>query len=117
RSPGTVERTRFLLRNRDPIRGNPERIMASIKRRYSKEEFARGGDSAYESAVRPHLKPEDAGRFVALDIETKEFEIDDDELKACARLRSRLPKAQIWMVRVGSRYVHRFGGRDRRATP
>jgi hypothetical protein len=90
--------------------------VASIKRQYSKAEFARRGDTAYESAVRPHLKPEDVGRFVALDIETNEFEMDDDELKASDRLRARLPEAQIWMVRVGSRYVHRFGGRDRRGT-
>jgi hypothetical protein len=63
------------------------------------------------------LKPDDKGRFVALDIDTSEFEIDDDELTACDRLRARLPEAQIWMVRVGSRYVHRFGGRDKRGTP
>jgi hypothetical protein len=88
--------------------------MASIKRRYSKDEFAHRGDAAYESTVRPRLKPDDEGRFVAIDIETSDFEIDDDELKACARLRARLPEAQIWMVRVGSRYVHRFGGRERR---
>ena len=88
--------------------------MASIKRRYRKEEFAHRGDAIYESAVHPHLKPEDKGRFVALDIDTSEFEIDDDELAACDRLRARLPDAQIWMVRVGSRYVHRFGGREKR---
>jgi len=85
--------------------------MPSAKRRYSKEEFAQRGDSVYDRAVRPHLKPEDDDRFVAVDIETSEFEIDDDELTACDRLRERLPNAQIWMVRVGSRYVHRFGGR------
>jgi hypothetical protein len=89
--------------------------MASIKRRYGKEEFARRGDAIYESALHPHLKPEDKGRFVALDIDTSEFEIDDDELAACDRLRARLPDAQIWMVRVGSRYVHRFGGREKMA--
>ncbi len=88
--------------------------MALSKRRYSKEEFAQRGDTAYESAVRPRLKPEDKGRFVAVDIETSEFEIDDDELTAGDRLHARLPEAQIWIVRVGSRYVHRFGGRDRR---
>jgi hypothetical protein len=60
------------------------------------------------------LKPEDKGRFVALDIDTSDFEIDDDELAACDRLRARLPAAQIWLVRVGSRYVHRFGGREKR---
>jgi hypothetical protein len=88
--------------------------MASIKRRSSKEEIAHRGDAIYESAIFPHLKPEDKGRFVALDIDTSEFEIDDDELAACDRLRARLPDAQIWMVRVGSRYVHRFGGREQR---
>jgi hypothetical protein len=88
--------------------------MASVKRRYSKEEFAHRGDAIYESTVQPHLKPEDKDRFVALDIDTSDFEIDDDELAACDRLRARLPDAQIWMVRVGSRYVHRFGGREKR---
>ena len=91
--------------------------MASTKRRYSKEEFARRGDSLYETTVRPHLKPQDEGKFVALDIETGEYEIADGELKACDRLRARLPDTQTWLVRVGSRSVHRFGGRDRRPTP
>jgi hypothetical protein len=85
--------------------------MTSLTRRYNKEEFAQRGDTIYESVVRPQLKPEDHGRFVALDIDTNGFEIDDDELIVCDRLRSRFPEAQIWMVRVGSRYVHRFGGR------
>ncbi len=88
--------------------------MATTKRRYSKEEFARRGDAIYESAVRPTLSPEDNGKFVAIDIETGEYEIDTDELAAGDQLRARIPEAQIWIVRVGSRYVHRFGGRDRR---
>ena len=39
---------------------------------------------------------------VAIDIESSDFEIDD-ELAAIDRLRERLPDAQIWMVRIGSR--------------
>ena len=88
--------------------------MATTKRRYSKEEFARRGDTTYERAVRPNLSSEDSGKFVAIDIDTGDYEIDTDELTAGDRLRARLPEAQIWMVRVGSRAVHRFGGRDRR---
>lgn len=90
--------------------------MASSKRRYSKEDFAHRGDTIYENDVRPKLKDEDQGKFVAIDIDSKAYEIDADELAACDRLRGRLPEAQIWMVRVGSRYVHRFGGRQRRDT-
>ena len=33
--------------------------MASTKRRYSKEEFARRGDAIYEKDVRPQLKADD----------------------------------------------------------
>ena len=31
------------------------------------------------------------------------------EIVAASRLEKRLPDAQIWIVRVGSRYVRRFG--------
>jgi len=88
--------------------------MAAVKRRYSKEEFARRGDAMYEKNVRPHLKAEDEGQFAALDIDSGLYEIDADELKAGNRLRARIPEAQIWMVRVGFRSVHRIGGQERR---
>ena len=91
--------------------------MAFAKRRYSKEEFARRGDAIYEKDVVPQLKTEDEGKFAAIDIDSLAYEIDEDELEACDRLRARVPNAQIWMVRIGSRYVHRFGGRERRGTP
>jgi hypothetical protein len=92
--------------------------MAPTKRRYSKEEFARRGDAIYEKEIRPQLKIDDENKFAAIDIESGDFAVDADELKACHKLRKRLPDAQIWMVRVGHRYVHRFGGRvDQRETP
>ena len=91
--------------------------MSSAKRRYSKEEFARRGDAIYESDVRPHLKNEDEGKFAAIDIESGMYEIAMDELAACDKLNARIPEAQIWLVRVGSRYLHRFGGREKRGTP
>jgi hypothetical protein len=91
--------------------------MARVKRRYSKKEFARRGDSVYEKNVRPELKADDDGKFAAIDIESGKYEIDADEMSAGDRLRARIPAAQIWVVRVGSDYVHRFGGRYRRETP
>jgi hypothetical protein len=86
----------------------------SIKvRKYPKEEFARRGDEVYASVVQPKLTAADKGKFVAVDIETGEFEIAENEMDACDKLNGRLPDSQIWMVRVGSRYLHRFGGRER----
>lgn len=88
--------------------------MASTKRRHSKKEFARRGDEIYETQVHPLLKAEDEGKFAAIDIDSGEYEINEDELEACDTLNARIPDAQIWLVRVGSRYLHRFGGREKR---
>jgi hypothetical protein len=90
--------------------------MSSTRRRYSREEIARRGDAIYDRDVRPRLKPEDEGKFVAIDVETGAFEIEAEELAACDRLRARVPQSQIWLLRAGSPYLHRFGGRDMRST-
>lgn len=90
--------------------------MAATRRRYSKEEFARRGNAIYKKNVRPHLEDDEDGKFAAIDIESGEYEIDADELRAGNKLCKRMPNAQIWMVRIGYRAVHRFGGRDQRET-
>lgn len=94
----------------------PEEAMAPLRPRYSKEEFARRGDEIYDRVVRPRVKAEDEGKFVVIDIETEDFEVDADEISASDRLMSRNPDAQMWLVRIGSRYAYRFGPRHRSTT-
>ena len=77
--------------------------------RYSKEEFARRGDEIYERDIRPRIEAGDEGKFVVIDIETGAYEIDADELAASDRLVARNSDAQLWVMRVGSRYARRFG--------
>jgi hypothetical protein len=84
--------------------------MASTKRRYSKEEFARRGDALVQSKVRPNLTAADEDKFVAIDIETGEYELDKNEMKAADRLRRCVVDPQIWLVHVTLGYLHRFGG-------
>ena len=86
--------------------------MAAPQRRYSKEEFARRGDAIYEKEILPKLVAKDVGKFLAIDIETGEYEIAADEMKAGNKLRARFPEAQIWMVRIGYAATHSFGGRQ-----
>jgi hypothetical protein len=83
--------------------------------RYSKEEFARRGDEIYESQVRQQVEEGNHGKIVAIDLETGAFEVDSSEISACDRLEAHCPDAQIWIVRVGSRHVRRFGGWTRRS--
>jgi hypothetical protein len=39
------------------------------------------------------------------------YELDADELAACDKLNTRIAEPQIWLVKVGTRYLHRFSGR------
>ena len=87
--------------------------MSLLQPRYSKEEFARRGDEIYERDIEPRLKPEDDGKYVVIDIETGDYEIDADELAASDRLLARRPNAQAWLRQIGSRYALRFGGHHR----
>jgi hypothetical protein len=91
--------------------------MATTKRRYSKEEFARRGDTLVESKVRPNLTAADEDKFVAIDIETGEYELDKNEMKAVERLRKRVADPQIWLVHATLGYLHRFGGQGFRGQP
>jgi len=84
-----------------------------LQPRYSKEEFARRGDEIYERQLRPTLETGNEGKFVAIDIDTGAYEIDSDELAASDRLLARLPNAQIWLRRIGSRYARHFGSYPR----
>ncbi len=85
--------------------------------RYPKEEVAQRGDEIYNRDIRPQVDTEqNKGKFVLIDIETGAWEMDADEMTAFKRMDTRLPHAQVWMVRVGYPYVYRFGaGRTRRS--
>ena len=89
--------------------------MAVRQPRYSKKEFAQRGDELYESQIRSQVEEGNYGRIVAIDLETGDFEVDSSEIAACDRLEVRRPDAQIWIVRIGSRHVRRFGGQMKRA--
>lgn len=82
--------------------------MATTKPRYSKEEFARRGDAIYDREITPRLEEPNRGKFVSIDIESGAFEIDADEIAATKRLRARIPDAQVWFRRVGSKFARRF---------
>ncbi len=79
--------------------------------RYSKEEFARRGRAYYEREIAPNLELGDAGKFVAIDIETGAFEVDSDDYAATERLLTRNANAQVWLERVGQYAAYRIGGR------
>jgi hypothetical protein len=76
---------------------------------YNKVEFARRGDDIYDRVVAPRLNEEDLGKFVLIDIDSEDYEVDRDEIAASDRLLARKPGARVWFTRAGSRHARRFG--------
>jgi hypothetical protein len=75
----------------------------------SLDELAKLGAEIFDRQVRPALRPEDDGNFVAIDVETGDYEIDEDDYAAISRLRSRKPTADAWLMRVGYPAAYRIG--------
>jgi hypothetical protein len=67
----------------------------------SPDDLARLGADLFARRVRPTLRPEDDGKFVAIDVVSGDFELDADDYAAVIRLRSRRPAGDIWLERAG----------------
>lgn len=71
-----------------------------------------GRNAIFEERVRPNVDVDtEAHKFVAIDVETGEYEIDESEVTATDRLIDREPEAEgrIWLRRVGYEHAHRLG--------
>jgi hypothetical protein len=82
--------------------------MPAAEPRRSPDEVARLGSELFERQVRPALRPEGDGKFVAVDIATGDFELDEDDYSAVTRLRARRPSADVWLGRVGQPAAYRM---------
>ena len=59
------------------------------------------GEAIYNLTLRAILEPEHHGPFVAIDIESSDYEVADEAHEASDQLRSRHPDAQILVERIG----------------
>ena len=82
--------------------------MPATEPRHTPEELARLGSDIFERRVRPMLRPEEDGKFVALDVRTGDYEVDVDDYAAVSRLRARNPAAEAWLSRIGQPAAYRM---------
>ena len=75
--------------------------MSTARSRRPLAELARLGNELLERQVQPKLGPEEDSKFVAVDVETGEYEVDEDDYTAISRLRGRCPGADVWLGCVG----------------
>lgn len=73
------------------------------------DELAALSRDIFDRQVRPILRPVDEGKFVAIDVESGDYEFDADDYVAVMRLRSRRPTADVWLMRAGFPTTYRIG--------
>lgn len=78
--------------------------------RFSSAEIAQRGQALYDEHIRAKVEAGYQGKFLAVDTETGEYEIDVDELAALQRAKAKHPEAALYLVRVGSPTAYRLGG-------
>jgi hypothetical protein len=77
--------------------------------RFSSEEIAARGQALYERDIRHRLGADTRGKFLVLDIESEEYEVDADERAAVQRVRAKHPDAVLYLLRIGQPSAYRLG--------
>jgi hypothetical protein len=77
---------------------------------YTDAEIARIGEAIYRREIRDKVMPQHKGQFLTLDIESGDFEIDDDDLSAEKKLRARRPNGVFFGLRIGYTTAYALGG-------
>jgi hypothetical protein len=78
---------------------------------YTAEEIAARGEALYEQRIRAKVEAAHAGKFVVVDIETGDYEVDADDLAATKRALAKRPDAILYGLRIGSPTAYRLGAR------
>lgn len=77
--------------------------------RYSAEEIVRRGKEIYEQKLRARLEPEHIGKYLVIDIETGEYEMDEDGHAASLRAYEKKPDGARYGMRIGYRAYGHIG--------
>ena len=77
---------------------------------HSPEDVEARGEEIYEREIRKKVEADNKGKFVVIDIETGEYEVDSDDLEATKRALAKRPDAVLYGVRIGYPTAYTLGG-------
>jgi len=68
------------------------------------------GQALYDQTSRTQVEQDHRGKFLILDVNTGDYEMDAEDLTASKRLLARRPDAVLFGVRIGHRAAYRLVG-------
>lgn len=83
---------------------------------YTPDEVVDRGEAIYAAKIRGQMTEADTGKFVIVDIDSGEYEIDVSELAAMKRALEKRPRSIVYSLRVGYPAAHRIGSVTASAT-
>ena len=78
--------------------------------KYETGEVVDLGKAIYKEKIKHLVEPAENGKFVVIDVESGDYEIDEQIIPALTRLRERHPHAAAYAGRVGFRTAYNLGG-------
>ena len=81
---------------------------------YSKEEISDRAKKIYADQIKALVEPKENGKFIVIDVESGNYEVDQKMLVASRRLRERRPDGVGFGGRVGYETAYHIGGRPGR---
>lgn len=77
----------------------------------SDHKIAQRGEEFYDKQLRSKIEiPGNIGKIISIDLESGDYEIDDDLLTTCRRLQERHEHPLLWTERIGFNAVYAVGG-------
>ena len=76
----------------------------------SSSEVAEIGERLYRDRIQEVVEPDQLGRFLVMDIDSGDYEVDDRDIHASLRLRERRPQGILYGIRIGHSAAYQIGG-------
>lgn len=77
--------------------------------RLTSDEIVRRGQLLYEQQIRAAVEADNRGKYLVLNVETGEYEMDNSELAAWRRAEAKAPDGAFFLLRVGFPAAYRLG--------
>jgi hypothetical protein len=77
----------------------------------SGDEIVKRGRALYDNEIRPQVEATNKGKFLVINVETGDYEMDADDVAAAKRAKTRFGDAPLFSMRVGYPGAYRLGGR------
>ena len=77
--------------------------------KYTTDEVCDRGEQIYAERIKRLVEPQENGKFIVIDIESGDYEIDEEHTDASRRMRERRPHSIRYAGKIGEEATYHIG--------